>query len=100
MKSFCKHEPHVRIDDIWEPKYSTDQVLIATHKIPEHTENVLLKFHHPQKGDCTKYPDWYWFSAKKIRKCTIQDNGRGKVYCVPMSYRDTFTPIIDCEHNY
>ena len=93
MKSFCTHIPHKIIDDILEVKYSTDQVLIAIHKVPEHIEDVLIKF-----VKCNKYPDWYWFSSKKIRKCKTQPNGRGQVYCVPMSYREDFVPIKKCEH--
>lgn len=93
MKTFCAHHPHKVIADILECKYLTDQVLIATHKIPEHIEDVLIKF-----VKCAKYPDWYWFSAKRIRQCKTQPNGRGTVYCVPMSVREDFIPITKCEH--
>ena len=92
---FCKHLPHKIIADIYEPKYSTDEVLISTSKVSEYTEHYLVKF-----VKCTKYPDWMYFSGKDIRKCKTQPNGRGVVYCVPMSKRQDFTPINECEHQY
>lgn len=93
MQTFCKHEPHKVIDDIWEPRYSTDSVLIAVHKVPEHIEHVILKF-----KKCAKYPDWFYMSAKMIRKHPVQANGRGKVYVVPMSSREDFEPLKKCGH--
>lgn len=93
MISFCKHEPHVVIDDIWEPKYSTDEVLIATHKVPEHIEHLLIKF-----KSCSKYPDWFYMSAKMVRKHPKQKNGRGEVFVVPMSRRQDFEPVKKCSH--
>lgn len=94
MIEFCKHQPHKVIDDILEPKYSTDEILIATYKVPEHSEHVLIKF-----KACNKYPDWFYMSAKMIRKHPTQPNGRGKVYVVPMSKRNEFQPIKKCEHD-
>lgn len=91
----CKHEPHRVIDDILEPKYSTDSVLIAVYKVPEHIEHVLIKFqkHVPD------YPGWFYMSAKMIRKHPTQKNGRTTVYVVPMSKREEFEPIKQCEHD-
>lgn len=92
---FCKHQNHKIIADIIEPKYSTDEVLISTSKVNEYTEHYLVKF-----VKCNKYPDWYYFSGKKIRRCKTQPNGRGMVYCVPMAEREDFIPIDNCDHDY
>ena len=89
----CKHLPHKVIDDIWESRYHDDTVLIGTHKIPEHIEHVLIKF-----TKSTKYPDWFYMSAKMIKKHPTQKNGAGTVYVVPMSRREEFVPINKCEH--
>lgn len=93
MKTFCKHEPHKVIDDILEPRYHDDSLLIAKYKVPEHIEHVLIKF-----KKCTKYPDWFYMSAKLIRKHPTQKNGAGSVYCVPMNKREPFAPINNCDH--
>lgn len=93
MQTFCRHEPHVKIDSIWEPKYSTDEILIATQKIPEHIEHILIKFR-----SCTKYPDWFYMSAKMVREYPVQANGRGQVFVVPMATRQDFKPVVKCNH--
>ena len=93
MQSFCRHEKHKVIDSIFEPKYSTDSVRISIDKISPDIEHYLIKF-----VKCNKYPDWFYMSGKTIRKCPIYPNGAGKVYEVPMSKREEFTPIKKCDH--
>lgn len=90
----CKHDNYQIIDWIREPKYSTDQVLIATGKITS-APHYLLKFQ-----ECNKYPHWYYLSRKDITTSKIQSNGKLEVYAVPMSRAQDFEPINNCEHNY
>jgi hypothetical protein len=89
----CKHELHKVIDDILEPKYSTDSVRINVKKVTDKVEHYLIRF-----VKSTDYPDWFYMSGKLIRKHPVYPNGRGFVYEVPMSKRDTFEPIKNCEH--
>lgn len=89
----CKHEPHKVIDNILEPKYSTDSVRINVTKVTPDIEHYIIKF-----VKSTKYPDWFYMSGKEIRKHPIYPNGSGKVYEVPMSKRESFQPNNKCEH--
>lgn len=94
-RRFCKHEKYKVIDNIWEPKYSTDEVLINVERIPEDVEHFIIKF-----KKCNKYPDWFYMSGKMIRRFHKQKNGNGMVYVVPMSRRETFEPIKEnCGHD-
>jgi len=80
-RRFCKHEKYKVIDNIWEPKYSTDEVLINVERVPEDYEHFIIKF-------------------KKCNRFHKQKNGGGMVYCVPMSRRETFEPIKEnCGHD-
>lgn len=89
----CKHEIHKVIDDIYAPKYSTNQVLINTKKVSDKVEHYLIKF-----SKAPAYPDWLYFSGKDIRKSPTQKNGGGMVYVVDMQKSEPFQPIIKCEH--
>lgn len=91
----CKHEPHLVVDWILDPKWSTNEVLIDVDKVGKH-ENVLIRFANlsPQK----KY-GWFYMSGKMIRKHKTQPNGRGTVYVVPLSKREEFEPIKQCGHS-
>lgn len=89
--TFCRHEPHQKIDHIKEPKYSTDEILINADNVK--SEHLLIKF-----VNCSKYPDWFYMSGKMVRKHRTQQNGAGTVHVVPMSKRQIFTPITQCNH--
>lgn len=91
----CKHTPHAIIDNIREPKYSTDQCLINVAKVGQGIEHYLIKF-----TNCTKYPDWFYFDYKTISKSKKQPNGRGEVYAVDMSKRQELEIIKKCDHSY
>lgn len=62
--------------DIWEPKYSTMEVLLATRKIGERNRVNI------QKG---AYKGQYFVSGDIVRSCPIQSNGKISVYAVPLS---------------
>ena len=91
----CKHQNYKLIDDIWEPKWSTDEVLINVDKVTEDTEHYLIKF--TKKSPKNKY-GWFYMSGKVIRSHKTQPNGTGHVYVVPMKARETFEPLDHCEH--
>lgn len=94
-KTFCKHIPHIVIDEIREPKYSTNEVLINVNKINPYMEHYLIKF-----SLCPSIKDWFYLSGKTIRKSKKQKNGAGTMYAVSLNEREEFTPIINCEHQY
>lgn len=89
----CKHQLHKVIDDIWEPKYSTGEVLIHVRKVPDKIEHFLVKFTR-----APAYPSWLYFSGKDIRKSRRQKNGNGEVYVVSMAKAQDFKPKEHCEH--
>lgn len=89
----CKHQPHKVIDDIWEPKWSTNEILIHVDKVPKEVEHYIIRFKNKSPRD--KY-GWFYLSGKVIRRYKKQPNGKGFVYCVPMSKRESFIPIKNC----
>ena len=91
----CKHERHIVIDDIWEPKWSTKEILINVNKVLPDVEHYIIQF----KNDSPKKVyGWFYLSGKVIRRHKKQRNGSGLVYVVPLSKREEFTPLQDCEH--
>lgn len=63
--------------EIWAPKYSTNEVLIATHAVRD-GDNLLYFSKAPHlRGKI------YKVDGALVRKCKKQKNGRGQVYCVP-----------------
>lgn len=95
MKSFCKHTPHVVIDDIWEPKYSTREVLINVNKLKRSIDNYLIKF-----SKAKSMPGWYWVDLKTLSKCKTQRNGAGTMIVCPLSNLEDFEPIKEnCGHD-
>lgn len=95
MIQFCKHKPHKIIDWVLSPKWSTDEILINVARIPENVNDYLVQFvdESPRK----KY-GWFYLDGKDIRKSKKQKNGHGEVYCVPMSKRQEWEAIKNCEH--
>jgi hypothetical protein len=91
MAKLCKHQPHKEINDIWEPRYHDDKILINVAKVSEDIEHYIIKF-----KKCNKYPDWFYMSGKNIRRCSKQENGKGEVYVVPMTNRQAFEPDKNC----
>lgn len=62
------------IADVWEPKYSTNEVIIAKHKITRSKLDIHLKF-----KDVNPTSDYYgdWFISRKeaISRKTFNNNG-------------------------
>ena len=65
------------IIDVWEPKYVTNQVLVAKHKVKKGDNYIrFTKAKHLQDG-------LYKIHSDVITKCRFQPNGKGFVYLVP-----------------
>lgn len=93
MQALCKHEPHVIIDDIWEPRYSTNDVLINVNNLKRSIDNYLIKF-----TKAKSLPGWYWVGLDTLTKCKTQRNGAGTMIVCPLSALEEFIPRKDCEH--
>lgn len=74
-----KTEQKVNYIEIWEPKYSTNSVLIATYKVVNGINRVIFT-------KAKRLADYeYEISGEEIRKCPTQENGNIMVYVVPLS---------------
>ncbi len=94
----CKHADHHIVkakngDYIWEPRYSTKDVLIYDRNISEGTEHYLLHF-----SKARSEPEWQYFSYDDIKDCRKQVNGGIEVYILPMSRTQEFEPIKDFDN--
>lgn len=89
----CKHRPHKVITEIKSPKWSTDEILIATDRVSDRIEHYIIQFEDmsPRK----KY-GWFYMAGKDIRKAKTQANGRGMVYVVSMKKRQPFVADKKC----
>lgn len=91
----CKHDIYRVIDHIYDPKYSTNQVLINRELIDPHIKHYILRF--VSAGPRAKY-GWFYLSHSDIVNSPTQPNGKGVMYAVDLSKREEFTPVKDCEH--
>lgn len=65
---------------IWQPKYCTKEVLVATNKVKPGKNLVFFA------GDKT-YKDLYSYDGDKVRSdCKITSNGKIYCYCIPLSW--------------
>jgi len=65
---------------IWQPKFSTQEVLIATNKVREGKNYVFFA------GD-RNHPDLYSYDGSKVKtQCKITSNGKIYCYCIPLSW--------------
>ena len=65
---------------IWQPKYSTKEVLIATNKVGNGKNYVFFA------GD-RNWKDLYSYDGEKVRKyCKISTNGKIYCFCIPLSW--------------
>ena len=64
--------------EIWQPKYSTDEVLIGCHHV-QSGDNEIVFTKAPHLKDKI-----FSITGEKIRTFKRQPNGKGEVYCVPM----------------
>jgi hypothetical protein len=68
---------------IWEPKYSTNSVLVATRKIGK---DNYIKFTKTKA-----YAGTYYISGEEARKCPVVTNGRIPCFDIPMSKLELIT---------
>ena len=64
--------------EIWAPKYSSQTVLLAKHKVGTHNEIVFTKA--PSMGTTP-----YYISGEVVKKCAELSNGSIACYSVPIS---------------
>lgn len=68
----------MNIIEIWKPKYSTLEFLVATHKVID-GYNYIRITQDPAYARKT-----YRALGEDIRKCKTQSNGKGTVYLCPI----------------
>jgi len=90
---FCRHQPYKYIDDIKSPKWSTDEVLIGTHKVFDKVEHYILQF---SDESAKKKYGMFYLAGKDIRHSKTQPNGRGEVYVVKLNKRQPFVADKNC----
>lgn len=65
---------------IWQPKYCTKEVLVATNKV--HSGKNFVFF----AGD-RSYQDLYSYDGDKVRQeCKVTSNGKIYCYCIPLNW--------------
>lgn len=70
----------MRVTCIWQPKFSTQEVLVATTKVVEGKNYVFFA------GD-KNHPDLYSFDGDKVKKeCKISSNGKILCYDIPLGW--------------
>lgn len=88
----CKHQGHKIINDVWEPRYHDNHILIHVDKVPPNTKHFLIKF----KKKVRAYPDWFYMDGDTIRRSTKQKNGNGEVYAVNLNKSEKFVEDKNC----
>lgn len=73
------HEVYGHIIEIWEPRYKDKTALVGRHHVMDGV-NYITFTKAPHLEDKVFQVD-----SNVIRSCHLQANGRGEVYCVPMS---------------
>lgn len=63
--------------EIWEPRYSTREVLVAAHKVGLHNLIVFTK--------AKSLPGEWYVSGQDVKKYPLTDNGKIPVYTVPLT---------------
>lgn len=63
--------------EIWQPKWSTHEVLIARHKVRTHNRIEFTK--------APTYPGAYYLAGETIRRYPLTTNGKIDVYAVPLN---------------
>lgn len=70
----------MRATCIWQPKFSTQEVLVATTKIIDGKNYLFFA------GD-RNHPDLYSFNGEKVKsECKISSNGKILCYNIPLSW--------------
>lgn len=82
IKVIPKFEPLNFIDSVWEPKYSSGEVIIAKHKINRSKNDIHLRFKDVNETS-GYYGDWF-ISLKEVKKGRKTFNNNGlECYVIP-----------------
>ena len=73
------HDVYGHIIEVWEPRYRDKKALIGRHHVIEGTNYVTFTRADHLEGKVFRV------ESSIIESCPVQANGRGEVYCVPMS---------------
>lgn len=69
------------------------RILIDVRKVSPKIEHYIIRF--AKEAPKEKY-GWFYLSGKVIRQHKKDSNGTIDVYCVPLTKREAFIPIKDC----
>ena len=65
---------------IWQPKFSTQEVLVSTAKVREGKNYLFFAADR-------NHPDLYSYDGTKVKsECKITSNGKIYCYCIPLSW--------------
>lgn len=87
MKVLNKFDQVRYIDDVWHPRYSTKDLLVARWKIDK-AKTDHIKFNFPKANSMKG--DWY-ANRKQIKKCKKFINNGLVCYVVPLSMLEELT---------
>lgn len=86
------------ITEIWEPRYRDKKALIGRHHVQEGINYITFTKAEHLKGKV------FSVHSDVIKSQPLQANGRGEVYCVPMSFlnlvghlTDTVNPVSEAD---
>ena len=77
------------IDDVWEPKYSTNEVYVDCWKVNRSKLDIKLRF--PKVNDTSDYAGEWFITRKKARSYRKKfDNNGMECYVIPMTVFERF----------
>lgn len=84
MRIADKYEQFNTIIDVWEPKYSTEEVYVACWKIDRSKLDIKLRF---SKVNPTSdyWGDWFISRKRVVRLKKKYDNNGAECYVIPLS---------------
>lgn len=93
--TLCEHDPITTITKVWEPKWSTKEILLSKDTVDSARDYLVIRF-----AKESAFKEYGWFVMKKdwVQKQKVQPNGRGYVYCAPLNKREEFIGIKNCKH--
>jgi len=69
----------IKIIEVWQPKYSSQELLISTNKVSPGDNYIKITKDKTYDGKLLK------IQGEEVIKYKTQKNGAGEVYCVPLS---------------
>lgn len=90
--TFCKHRENLAKIEVWQPRYSTREVLIHQLKVKDHNIIALTK--------AGSLNGLYYISGKKVKKSRKDTNGTAPMYAVKLDELKPFEFEEHCVHEY